>query len=79
MDVLEKSQSWKEEQFDLVLQYLRTTLLKRKLADPVVGRISLTDLRRCFVDLHKSCPGHTTTKLGPRKSRGSLSAEAHAS
>lgn len=30
MDYLEKSQSWKEEQFDLVLQYLRTTLLKRK-------------------------------------------------
>lgn len=28
MDYLEKSQSWKEEQFDLVLQYLRTVLLK---------------------------------------------------
>lgn len=29
MDFLEKTQSWKEEQFDMVLQYLRTVLLKR--------------------------------------------------
>ncbi|KAJ2895730.1 hypothetical protein MKZ38_006202 [Zalerion maritima] len=28
MDYLEKSESWKEEQFDLVLQYMRTVLLK---------------------------------------------------
>ena len=29
IDYLEKSQGWKEEKFDLVLQYLRTVLLKR--------------------------------------------------
>jgi dynein light intermediate chain 1, cytosolic len=36
MDYLEKSQSWKEEQFDLVLQFLRTILLKREWASPPV-------------------------------------------
>jgi dynein light intermediate chain 1 len=32
IDLLEKTQSWKEEQFDMVLQYLRTVLLKRASA-----------------------------------------------
>lgn len=30
MDVLEKTQSWKEEEFDVVLQFMRTILLRRK-------------------------------------------------
>ena len=29
MEVLEKIQGWKEEEFDVVLQYMRTALLKR--------------------------------------------------
>jgi len=29
MEVLEKIQGWKEEEFDVVLQYLRTALLRR--------------------------------------------------
>jgi dynein light intermediate chain 1 len=30
MEVLEKSQGWKEPDFDTVLQYLRTVLLRRE-------------------------------------------------
>lgn len=30
MEVLEKTQSWKEEEFDVVLQFMRTILLRRK-------------------------------------------------
>lgn len=29
MEMLEKDRSWREEEFDIVLQYLRTILLKR--------------------------------------------------
>lgn len=32
MEYLEKTQSWKEEEFDIVLQFMRTVLLKRKPA-----------------------------------------------
>jgi hypothetical protein len=31
MDLLEKTQGWKEEDFDVVLQYMRTVLLRRML------------------------------------------------
>lgn len=30
MEVLEKTQGWKEEEFDVVLQFMRSILLKRK-------------------------------------------------
>lgn len=30
MEILEKTQSWKEEEFDVVLQFMRTILLRRK-------------------------------------------------
>lgn len=30
MEVLEKTHGWKEEEFDVVLQYMRTVLLRRK-------------------------------------------------
>ncbi len=30
MEYLEKTQSWKEEEFDVVLQFMRTVLLKRE-------------------------------------------------
>lgn len=30
MEVLEKTQGWKEEEFDVVLQFMRSVLLKRK-------------------------------------------------
>jgi dynein light intermediate chain 1, cytosolic len=32
IEFLEKSQGWKEADFDQVLQYLRTVLLRRKIA-----------------------------------------------
>lgn len=34
IEVLEKERSWKEEEFDFVLQFLRTVLLKRKAQPP---------------------------------------------
>jgi len=30
IEVLEKERSWKEEEFDFVLQFMRTILLKRE-------------------------------------------------
>lgn len=32
MEALERERGWKEDEFDFVLQSLRTVLLKRKLA-----------------------------------------------
>ena len=43
MDYLEKSESWKEEQFDIVLQYMRTVLLKRKLTEVVAKASTATN------------------------------------
>lgn len=37
MEYLEKTQSWKEEEFDVVLQFLRTTLLKREFPTRTEG------------------------------------------
>lgn len=34
MEHLEKTQGWKEEEFDVVLQFLRTILLRRKPCPP---------------------------------------------
>lgn len=34
METLEKEHSWREEEFDYVLQFLRTVLMKRKLPSP---------------------------------------------
>lgn len=36
MEYLEKTQSWKEEEFDVVLQFMRTILLRRK-QPPLTG------------------------------------------
>lgn len=33
IDLLEKAHGWREEEFDFVLQYLRTILMKRALYD----------------------------------------------
>jgi dynein light intermediate chain 1 len=33
METLEKSHGWKEEEFDVVLQFMRTVLLKRKYSN----------------------------------------------
>jgi hypothetical protein len=63
MDYLEKSQSWKEEQFDLVLQYLRTVLLKRELTSHILDTCLESDRnihRWRFSDIHKPCRGHAT-------------------
>lgn len=32
MEYLEKTQNWKEDEFDIVLQFMRTVLLKRESA-----------------------------------------------
>lgn len=37
MEILEKTQSWKEEEFDVVLQFMRTILLRRKALFDVLG------------------------------------------
>lgn len=37
MEILEKTQSWKEEEFDVVLQFMRTILLRRKVSSRVLS------------------------------------------
>jgi dynein light intermediate chain 1 len=53
MDALEKERGWKEEDFDYVLQFLRTILLKRKLSSPYPSLLPpLTPHRRCITNIH---------------------------
>lgn len=43
MEVLERTQSWKEEEFDVVLQFMRTILLRREnQAAPKLAVLILT-------------------------------------
>ncbi len=46
MEVLEKAQGWKEEEFDVVLQYMRTVLLKRTAG--FLGFLLVCSADRCF-------------------------------
>ena len=51
IDALEAEHGWKEEEFDFVLQFLRTILMKRK--HPQQKSISpIDDHRRCFPHIH---------------------------
>lgn len=55
MEVLEKEKAWKEDDFDFVLQVLRTALLKRKSDSQVLllTHLWLTQLQRwCIACLH---------------------------
>ncbi|KAH6643404.1 dynein light intermediate chain-domain-containing protein [Truncatella angustata] len=64
MDYLEKSQSWKEEQFDLVLQYLRTTLLKHGASLIYTSPAKDTPLQSL---IHASLGVHSLLKRAPLK------------
>ncbi|CAJ2504120.1 Uu.00g115140.m01.CDS01 [Anthostomella pinea] len=64
IDYLEKSQSWKEEQFDLVLQYLRTVLLKHGASLIYTGP-SMTSPLQTLV--HASLGIHSLLKRSPLK------------
>lgn len=52
MEFLEKSQGWKEPDFDTVLQYLRTILLRRTLACFQASGLMLTISRWCLSYLY---------------------------
>ncbi|KAI1853871.1 hypothetical protein JX265_012556 [Neoarthrinium moseri] len=64
MDYLEKSQSWKEEQFDLVLQYLRTVLLKHGASLIYTSPTLDTPLQSL---VHASLGIHSLLKRAPLK------------
>jgi dynein light intermediate chain 1, cytosolic len=52
METLEKTQGWKEADFDQVLQYLRTVLLRR-MCRAILGYENTSDLnRRRFLSLY---------------------------
>lgn len=77
MEKLEKEHGWREEEFDFILQFMRTLLLKR--ATPFCrshagcGHGLLTSLRWSIADLHDTIPRKITTKLDTLHSRNSLS------
>ncbi len=48
MEVLEKVQGWKEEEFDVVLQYMRTVLLKRTAGFYELLSVGLCNANNCF-------------------------------
>lgn len=52
IEVLEKERSWKEEEFDFVLQFLRTVLLKRKILRNVLGYLANRSCRWRISHLH---------------------------
>ncbi|KAI1337233.1 dynein light intermediate chain-domain-containing protein [Xylariaceae sp. FL0016] len=64
IDHLEKTQGWKEEKFDLVLQYLRTVLLKHG-ASLIYTSPSMTSPLRTLV--HASLGIHSLLKREPLK------------
>jgi dynein light intermediate chain 1 len=41
IEALEKEQAWKEEEFDIVLQFLRTVLLKRTILTLTYTKVTL--------------------------------------
>ncbi|KAI2463304.1 dynein light intermediate chain-domain-containing protein [Annulohypoxylon bovei var. microspora] len=64
IDYLEKTQSWKEEKFDLVLQYLRTVLLRHG-ASLIYTTPSMSSPLRTLV--HASLGIHSLLKRTPLK------------
>jgi hypothetical protein len=81
MEVHEKMQGWKEEEFDVVLQYMRTILLRRKASrQPSLKPDPLTHyLRWRLVDLHDTKPRFTASESRPLKFGHNVFAEAAAS
>lgn len=64
IDYLEKSQGWKEEKFDLVLQYLRTVLLRHG-ASLIYTTPSMTSPLQSLI--HASLGIHSLLKRAPLK------------
>ncbi|KAI8624925.1 dynein light intermediate chain-domain-containing protein [Xylariaceae sp. FL1651] len=64
IDYLEKSQGWKEEKFDLVLQYLRTVLLRHGASLIYTAPTMITPLQSL---VHASLGIHSLLKRAPLK------------
>ncbi|KAI1504864.1 dynein light intermediate chain-domain-containing protein [Biscogniauxia marginata] len=64
IDYLEKTQAWKEEKFDLVLQYLRTALLRHG-ASLIYTSASMTSPLQTLI--HASLGIHSLLKRAPLK------------
>jgi len=61
MEYLEKTQGWKEEEFDMVLQFMRTVLLRRRSPLPSRDEGKLTrPCRWCIPHLHHAFRSVTT-------------------
>ena len=58
MEYLEKQNSWKEPDFDTVLQYLRTILLRRTHS-PLILELLVADIFQMVL------PSHTPLKTHP--------------
>lgn len=56
IEKLEKDHGWHEEQFDFILQFMRTLLLKRKYSSQYQLRSGSNRNRRRIVDLHHPVP-----------------------
>jgi len=61
MEYLEKTQSWKEEEFDVVLQFMRTILLRRMSLLPSSESQANTNARWRIPYLHDTIYAVTTT------------------
>lgn len=67
MEYLEKTQSWKEEEFDIVLQFMRTVLLRREFTVHLhmLDSTSLTRSRWRILNLHHPLRSVTTPDSHP--------------
>lgn len=52
IDSLEVEQSWKEEEFDFVLQFLRTILMKREHVLIALSHSPTDSFRRCIANIY---------------------------
>ena len=52
IDALEVEQSWKEEEFDFVLQFLRTILMKREHVVIPLSHSFTDGSRRCISNIY---------------------------
>lgn len=80
MEVLEKSQGWKEPDFDTVLQYLRTVLLRREYFGMSMAQYSKLTLDRwCIAHLHLPKHALSAPLSYPLNARHHLSPQAQSS
>jgi hypothetical protein len=78
MDILERDIGWREEEFDYILQFLRTILLKRWFILQICRFSMLNENRRRVPGVYLKFSPELVTYPRPLYARDSIAAEATA-